>query len=67
MFGLKLSSWFRRRDREGEAAVDRLAQQLAAESLRRHGWLDAGVWGPSLFAAEARKTLLHHVSVTGDE
>ena len=66
MFGLKWSTWFRRRDR-GERAVDRLAQQLAAEALRRHGWLDAGVWGPAVFAAEARKTLLLHVSVTGDE
>ncbi len=66
MFGLKWRGWFRRRDR-GDEAVDDLAQQLAAESLRRHGWLDAGVWGPALFAAEARKTLLRHVSVTGDE
>ena len=68
-------SWFRKGARTGpgggetraEAAVERLAKDLAAEALRREHWLDAGVWAPSLYAAEARSAILSHVAVTGDE
>ena len=52
-------------DAHGRASRDVL--DLAAEALRREHWLDAGVWAPSLYAAEARSAILRHVAVTGDE